>query len=99
MQRKILQFYLSHHFMLQGWSRSIDDKVLYKVLPEVKISKAKKKFAIVLPSFLQQKGISFRPNQYLVLLFNSTLIATAFWCDDPGYLFLKEQNSDFQLIY
>ena len=99
MKNQILQFYLSHHFMLQGWNRSIDSSVLYKILPEISIGKAKKKLAIVTPSFLQQKGVSSNHNQCLVLVFKERLIATAYWCDHPNYLFKKEKNSDFQILY
>jgi len=99
MPNQILEFYLTHHFMLQGWDRSIDTSLLYKVLPVVSVSKEEKKLAIVTPSFLTQKGISIKPNLCLVIVLKQKLLKTAFWCDHPNYLFKKEKNSDFQIIY
>ena len=99
MQNQILEFYLSHHFMLQGWDRSIDSSMLYKVLQVVSVSEEEKKLAIVTPSFLSQKGIVNKSNSCLVIVFKHKLLKTAFWCDRPNYLFKKEKNSDFQIIY
>ena len=99
MPNQILEFYLTHHFMLQGWDRSIDTSLLYKVLPVVSVSKEEKKLAIITPSFLNQKGISIKPNLCLVIVLNHKNLKTAFWCDHPNYLFKKEKNADFQIIY
>jgi len=99
MPNQILEFYLTHHFMLQGWDRSIDTSLLYKVLPVVSVSKEEKKLAIVTPSFLTQRGISIKPNLCLVIVLKQKLLKTAFWCDHPNYLFKKEKNADFQIIY
>ena len=99
MPNQILEFYLTHHFMLQGWDRSIDTSLLYKVLPVVSVSKEEKKLAIVTPSFLTQRGISIKANLCLVIVLKQKLLKTAFWCDHPNYLFKKEKNSDFQIIY
>ena len=99
MKNQILQFYLSNHFMLQGWNRSIDTTVLYKILPEVSIGKAKKKLAIITPSLLHQKGVPSKRNEGLILVLKERLIATAYWCDHPNYLFDKEKNSEFQILY
>lgn len=99
MPSQILEFYLSHHFMLQGWERSIDTTLLYKVLPHVNVSKQEKKLAIVTPSFLSQKGITAKEKFCLVMVLKHKLLITAFWCDHPNYLFIKEKSSDFQIIY
>lgn len=99
MPNQILEFYLSHHFMLQGWDRSIDTTLLNKVLPHVNVSKQEKKLAIVTPSFLSQKGIAAKEKNCLVIVLNHKLLKTAFWCDHPNYLFIKEKSSDFQIIY
>lgn len=99
MHNQILEFYLSHHFMLQGWDRSIDADILNKVLPQVTISDEEKKLAIITPSFLTQRGISFKEKNCLVIVLNHKLLATAFWCDHPNYLFKKEKQSEFQIIY
>ncbi len=99
MPNQILEFYLSYHFMMQGWDRSIDTPLLYKVLPHVNVSKHEKKLAIVTPSFLSQKGIAVKEKFCLVIVLKHKLLKTAFWCDHPNYLFKKEKLSDFQIIY
>jgi hypothetical protein len=99
MQNQILEFYLTHHFMLQGWDRSIDKSMLYKVLPYVSASKEGKKLAIVMPSFLSLKGIPPKEEKCLVIVLVQNLLKTAYWCDHPNYLFKKEKQSEFQIIY
>lgn len=99
MRNKILEFHMSHHFMLQGWNRSIDTPLLYKVLPHVEVGKAAKKLVIVTPSFLTQKGIPAKEKNCLVIVLNQKLLKTAFWCDHPNYLFIKEKKSEFQIVY
>ena len=99
MPNQILEFYLSHHFMMQGWDRSIDTAILYKVLPQVTVSKEEKKIAIVTPSFLSQKGICDKGKNCLVIVLSQKLLKTAFWCDHPNYLFKKEKQSEFQILY
>ena len=99
MPNQILEFYLTHHFMLQGWDRSIDTALLYKVLPQVTVSKEEKKLAIITPSFFSQKGISAKEKNCLVIVLNHKLLKTAFWCDHPNYLFKRDKQSEFQIIY
>ena len=99
MQDQICEFYLSHHFMLRGWDRTIDNGILYKVLPEVTISHEQKKLAIVTPSFLEQRGIAKATGRCLVIVLTQKLIKTAFWCKDPNYLHRKEKQADIQWIY
>lgn len=99
MSNQILEFYLSHHFMMQGWDRSIDTTMLYKILPQVTISKEEKKLAIITPSFLSKKGIPAKEQNCLVIVLNHKLLTTAFWCDHPNYLFKKEKQSEFQIIF
>ena len=99
MPSQILEFYLTYHFMLKGWDRSIDVALLYKVLPYVTASKSEKLFAIITPSFLSQKGVTVKANKCLVIVLNQKVLKTAFWCDHPNYLFKKEKQSEFQIIY
>ena len=42
MKNQILNYYLTDHFMLRGWDRSIDKQLLYKVLPFVKCTECDK---------------------------------------------------------
>jgi len=99
MSNQILEFYLSHHFMMQGWDRSIDTQLLYKVLPQVTVSREEKKIAIITPSYLLQKGIKCKSNNCLVIVLTHKLLKTAFWCDHPNYLHKKEKQAEFQWIY
>ena len=99
MSNQILEFYVSDHFMLRGWDRSIDNLMLTKVLAYISVSNEEKKLAIVTPSFLSQKGIIAKRNCCLVIVLKQKLLKTAFWCDHPNYLFKKEKSSDFQILY
>lgn len=99
MRVQILEFYLSNHFMLQGWDRSIDKQLLYKLLRFVKSSQVEKKIVIITPSFYSSKGVIGRANHCLVLVLKQKLIKTGFWCDHPNYLFRKETQAEFQLLY
>jgi hypothetical protein len=66
MPEQVLEFYLTHHFMLQGWDRSIDKPLLYKLLPHVEPSQAEKKLIVITPAFYNSKGITGRPKHCLV---------------------------------
>jgi len=85
--------------MMQGWDRSIDAQLLYKILPHVSVSNEEKKFAIITPSFLLDKGVSAKAKQCLVIVMKQKYLMTAFWCNHPNYLFRKEKKSEFQIIY
>lgn len=99
MQNQILQFYLSHHFMLRGWDRSIDRTLLYKVLPEVTVSKEEKKIAIVTPAFLTNKGICVKEKYCLVIVLKHKLLKTVFWCANPNKLHKKERQAEIEWIF
>jgi hypothetical protein len=99
MCNKIFEFYLSDHFMLQGWDRTIDKEVLRVILPHVQESKADKKVVVVTPSFWASKKCKGKNNHCLVLVLKQKLIMTGFWCDHPNYLFKKEKQADFQWLY
>jgi hypothetical protein len=99
MKNQILEFHLSHHFMKQGWDRSIDSALLYKVLPQITVGKESKKIAIITPSFLSNKGIVVNRKNCLVIVMVSKLLKTAYWCDHPNYLFKKEKQTEFQILY
>jgi hypothetical protein len=68
MQNRILQFYLSQHFMLRVWDRSLDKAILYKILPFVECTKCEKDVVFVLPSFLQKREIARDDKQCLILV-------------------------------
>ena len=99
MPEKILEFYLTHHFMLQSWDRSIDKSMLFKLLPFVHSSAAEKKMVVITPSFYSSKGVIGPANHCLVLVLKQKLIKTGFWCEHPNNLFKKEKGADFQWLY
>ncbi len=99
MLSRILEFKISPHFMLRSWERSIDEQLLYKILPYVTVSNGEKKIAVATPSFLAQKGIVVKQKCCLVLVLSQKVLRTAFWCTDPNYLYKKEKQADFQWIY
>jgi hypothetical protein len=99
MTRQLLEYHKSHHFMLSQWDRSIDDQLLYKILPFISEAKENKKLAIITPSFLSLKGIEVPKKNCLVIVLKQKLLKTAFWCDHPNYLFLKEKEATFQILY
>jgi len=99
MPKRIFEFFLSEHFMLQGWKRGIDETCLKLILPYVEVSAAEKKLVVITPAFYSKRGIIGKSNHCLVLILHQKLIKTGFWCDHPNYLFKKDKNADFQLIY
>ena len=99
MNKQILEFKKTDHFMFKQWDRNIDDKMLYSILPYVKCTKCEKDIVLVLPSFLKRKGLSIDDIQCLILITKRNLLLTGYWCDHPNYLFTKEKDSHFQLLY
>jgi len=99
MSKKILNFFVSDHFMQRGWDRRIDSEILYKVLPFVNPVEANKKLVVVTPSFLAVKKISSRNDDCLILVLQQNLLKTCYWCKDPNYLFKKEKHAEFQWLY
>lgn len=99
MSNRVLEFYLTEHFMLQGWDRSIDESILYRLLPYVHASNSAKKIIVITHSFYTSKGVIGRQNHCLVLVLRQNIIKTGFWCCDPNYLFKKEREAEFQWLY
>ena len=99
MNRKIQNFRKTDHFLLGQWDRSIDDQLLGKILPFIESNEFEKRVVLVLPSFLRKKGFGKDDETCLVLIVKRNLIVTGYWCDHPNYLFNKEKNSFFKIIY
>ena len=99
MTTQILEFKKTNHFLLSQWDRSIDDQLLYKVLPFVKCTKCEKDVVFVMPSHLQKKGIAKVDKQCLILVIKQKLLLTAYWCDHPNYLFNQKEIPHFQIPY
>lgn len=100
MIERILDFRKTQHFLYNQWKRSIDDRMLYKILPYVECTKCEKDVVIVLPSFLRNKGLTKDEKTCLVLIVKrNLLLITGYWCTYPNYLFKKEKNSHLQILY
>ncbi len=99
MNNKILAFKKTNHFLHSQWDRSINDQLLYKVLPFVECTNSEKDVILVMPSHLQKKGIAKDDKQCLILVINGNLLVTGYWCDHPNYLFNKKDKVHFQILY
>lgn len=99
MNKRILEFKKTDHFLFSQWDRGIDDCVLYKILPFVECTKCEKNIVLALPSFLKRKGLAKDDQSCLVLIVKRNLILTSYWCDHPNYLFKKEKGAHFQMLY
>lgn len=99
MNKQILEFRKTDHFLFSQWDRSIDDQMLYKILPYVECTKCDKDVVLVLPLFLKKKGLAKDEETCLVLIVKRNLILTGYWCDHPNYLFKKETGAHFQMLY
>lgn len=95
----LLEFKKTNHFLFSQWNRSIDDQMLYKVLPFVECSNCEKNVVFVMPSFLEKKGIGKDDKQCLILVIRKKILLTAYWCDHPNYLFNKKDIVHFQILY
>ena len=99
MNNRLLEFKKTNHFMFSQWDRSIDDPLLYKVLPYVECNSCEKDVVFVMPSFLHKKGIGKDDKQCLILVIKRKLLVTGYWCDHPNYLFNKKDKVHFQILY
>lgn len=99
MNTQILNFKKTDHFLLKQWDRKIEDKALYRILPFVECSNCEKDIVIVSPSFLETKDITNNNRQCLIIVIKTKILLTAYWCDHPNYLFTKEKDAHFQLLY
>ncbi len=98
MTQQILEFKKTNHFLYSQWDRGIGDPTLYKILPYVERTRYEKEIVIVYAPFLKKRAISKDSETCLILILKFNLIITAYWCDSPNYLYLKEKNAHFQTI-
>jgi len=99
MNNQILNFFLSNHFMLRGWERTIDKPLLYKILPFVECSECEKDLIFILPSFLQSKGFQAIKNRCLIIVISNKVIVTAYWCKNPNRIINKKEEAHFQMLF
>jgi len=99
MKNRILEYKKTDHFMLSQWDRNIDDQLLCRILPFVSPPNGDKEIVLVLPSFLKGKGFSTEKESCLIIIAKKNLLLTGYWCNHPNYLFNKEKNAHFQILY
>lgn len=99
MNKQILQFFKTDHFLLSQWKRKIDDQMLYKLLPHVECTQCEKDIVLFMPSFLKEKGLFKDNKQCIILVLSENKLVTAYWCKTPNYLFNKKETPHFQIIY
>lgn len=59
----------------------------------------RKKIVLVVPQFLVSCGISKSKKNAMVLVLKGRKVITKFFSDHPNYLFKKEKEADFQIIF
>jgi hypothetical protein len=99
MTTKILNFRKTDHFLYRQWDRKVDDILLGKILPYVNGKKNEKEVTIVFSSFLKKSKIKNKNNNCFILITKGAVILTCYWCDNPEYLYYKEKNAKFQILF
>ena len=88
------------HELYKQWSYGLTDPKLVPVVSRIDVPKGnQKKVIMVLPSFLMAFGLITNKKSALILILKDRRIITLYYCDHPNYLFRKEKNADFQIIY
>jgi hypothetical protein len=100
MQTKILNLVKTDHEIYKQWSYGITDPKMVPVVSRIEAPKGNnKKIVFVLPSFLQTHGLSRGKKVIMVIVLRGYCLVTLYFCSEPNYLFRKEKDADFQLIY
>jgi hypothetical protein len=99
MNRRILEFSKTEHFLFSQWRRGLSDHELHYVLGRADVSPSGKHVLCVLPSFLERVLKLEKGKTCLVLVIHGRNLITIYWCDDPNYLFRKTEKPSFQILY
>jgi len=100
MRTPILNLIKTDHEIFKQWSYGITDVKLHPVISRIELPKNNsKKIVFVLPSFLSKFKIKETVKDTLVLILKNKMMVTMFYCDHPNYLFKKEKEVEFQMIY
>jgi hypothetical protein len=88
------------HQLYKQWNYGISDKSLYPIACRIEApNHGSKKIILVLPSFLDQHNIARSKSNVLIIVLNGRNMNTSYYCDKPNYIFKKEKNVEFQIIY
>jgi len=99
MKTQILNLIKTDHELLKQWTLGLSDPNLLPIVARIDVPEGdRKKIIFVLPSFLQSHSISSKKSA-LIMVLKHKKIVTLYYCDHPNYLFKKEKNSEFQIIY
>jgi hypothetical protein len=100
MQTKILDLIKTDHELLKEWKLGLSDSKLNPIISRIeKPVDHKKKIVFVLPSFLNIHGIDCKNKLVMIMVIKGSKIVTTYYCSHPNYLFKKEKESEFQIIY
>lgn len=99
MTTKILDYKKSDHFLHSQWDRTIDDQLLHKILPFIDYTFCEKDVVFAMPSFLKKNKVVKSDKLCLIIIIKQKLLVTAYWCDNPNYLFKNKENTHYQILY
>ncbi len=98
-RKQILQFFKTDHFLQRQWEHKIDDSTLRKILPYICDKVNEKTVVIITPGFILKKGISSDTTQCLVIITYQNILKTVYYSDHPDYLFKKEKEANFKIMW
>lgn len=100
-RNQILDFFKTDHFLQRQWENGIEDMQLRRVIPHLSNKENNKTVVIVMPSFFQQDKDNNpkREKNCLILITYQNILKTTYYCDHPNYLFKKEKDGGFQVLY
>lgn len=100
MQTKILDLLKTDHELLKEWSMGLSDCNLIPIISRIEKPKSnQKKIVFVMPSYLKNHKINSNAKLVLIMVLKGPKIITSYYCSHPNYLFKKEKESEFQMIY
>jgi hypothetical protein len=100
MKTKILDLIKTDHDLYKQWTYGLSDMDLMPIVSRIEAPEGtRKKIVFVVPQFLISCGISKSKKNAMVLVLKGKRIVTKFFSDHPNYLFKKEKEADFQIIY
>lgn len=98
-RNQILDFFKTEHFLLRQWENGIEDMQLRKAIPHLSSKENKKTVVIVMPSFFQEEYNNKKGKSCLILITYQNILKTTYYCDHPNYLFKKEKDAEFKVLY
>lgn len=82
MERKILEYKKTDHFLYRQWDRKISDLLLYKALPFVSSQSEEELIIVIKSERLKLNQLHQHWNQFLAIVVKRKILITCFWCDE-----------------